>query len=180
MCRICEGFSLDDVLALDAARIAEYGFAIIGVSGDPAEEHPRSWAYTVGLLDAADHPELIVAGIKPDTAGALLSDLGHAVIDEGARFEIGDTIDVGCGIARIGAVNEIQYGLSTFNMWHNLQRYGTLLTSALEAVQVIMPSSLFCSVHSGSQPLLHLPGTRIDAPPRSANRAERRRRGFKP
>jgi len=176
---MCEGFSLDDVLAIDAATIAEYGFTVITVAGNPADEHPRSWGYTVGLLDA-DHPELIVAGLKPETAGALLTDLGHAVIDEGERFEIGDTIDVGCGIARIGAVNDVQYGLSTFNMWHNLQRYGTLLVSALEAVQVIMPKSLFCSVHSDSQPLLHLPGARIDRPPRAANRAERRRRGFRP
>ena len=30
---MCEGFSLEDVLALDAAHIAEYGFMIIGVEG---------------------------------------------------------------------------------------------------------------------------------------------------
>jgi len=35
MCRICEGFSLEDVLALDAAAIDEYGFIVVGVD-DPA------------------------------------------------------------------------------------------------------------------------------------------------
>ena len=32
---MCEGFSLDDVLALDAAHIAEYGFINIGVDVEP-------------------------------------------------------------------------------------------------------------------------------------------------
>ena len=45
MCRMCEGFSLDDVLALDAARIAEYGFMVIGVGSEEADHAP--WAYTV-------------------------------------------------------------------------------------------------------------------------------------
>ena len=58
MCRMCEGFSLEDVLALDAATIAEYGFMVVGVDAPDRSEHdPPPWAYTVGLLDAADHPE---------------------------------------------------------------------------------------------------------------------------
>jgi hypothetical protein len=73
MCRMCEGFSLDDVLALDAARIAEYGFVVIGVEGrDDDDDHPPAWAYTVGLLDAADHPEMIVAGVSTETSGSFL------------------------------------------------------------------------------------------------------------
>jgi hypothetical protein len=136
MCRMCEGSSLDAVLTLDAARIAEYGFIIVGVGGpDGRDDDPRSWAYTVGLLDAVGHPEMVIAGVSTETSGSLLSVLARSAL-AGERYEVGETIDVGRGAARVGAVNEIQYELDTFNMWHNLQRNGTLRTSELDAVQI--------------------------------------------
>jgi hypothetical protein len=58
---VCEGFSFEDAILLDAAAIAEYGYIMQGVMGDPDEGIPP-WVYTVGLLDVADHPEMIVAG----------------------------------------------------------------------------------------------------------------------
>ena len=70
---MCEGFSLDDVLALDAAHIAEYGFINIGVDVEPPA---TPWAYTVGLLDAAGHPELIVVGAPLARCGPILATLG--------------------------------------------------------------------------------------------------------
>jgi hypothetical protein len=94
---------------------------------------------------------------------------------DGDRYEVGETINVGRGAARVGAVNAIQYELDTFNMWHNLERNGTLRTSELEAVQIILPSTFFCSFHRQVQPLLNDPGARVGRRP-AANRAERRRR----
>jgi Domain of unknown function (DUF4262) len=176
MCRICEGFSLDDVLALDAARIAEYGFMIVGVGGpDGRDDDPRSWAYTVGLLDAVGHPEMVIAGVPTETSGPLLSVLARSAL-EGERYDVGETIDVGRGAARVGLVNEIQYELDTFNMWHNLRSNGTLRTPELEAVQIVLPSTFFCSVHRQVQPLLDDPEARVDAYRPPPNRAERRRR----
>ena len=173
---MCEGFSLEDVLALDAATIAEYGFMVVGVDAPDRSEHdPPPWAYTVGLLDAADHPEMIIAGVSAETSASVLSMLADAAL-EGERFEVGDTIDLGVGIGRVGAVDEIQYGLDTFNMWHQLRRYGTVRTPELEAVQIILPSKFFCSDHRHAQPLLADPDARVDARRPSANRAERRRR----
>ena len=143
---MCEGFSLDDVLALDAAHIAEYGFINIGV--DVREPGGCPWAYTVGLLDRADHPELIVAGPSLETCGPILSTLAHAVLDDGERFEVGERIDLGRGDAVIGAVHEIQYVLDTFNFWHNLADYGAVHSTALEAVQVVLPPVFFCRAAS--------------------------------
>ena len=173
---MCEGFSLDDVLALDAARIAEYGFMIVGVEGPEGDnDHPPPWAYTVGLLDAVGHPEMIIAGASSDTSGPLLSSLARSAL-AGERFEVGETINVGRGAARVGAVNPVQYELDTFNMWHNLQRHGTLRTSELEAVQIVLPSAFFCSFHRLEQPLLNDAGARVDRLRPPPNRAERRRR----
>jgi hypothetical protein len=173
---MCEGFSLDDVLAIDSASIAEYGFAIIAV-GPPHDAHEQTgtWAYTVGLLDAADHPELIVTGVSAETAGMVLQTLAREVL-AGEWFEVGDTIRTPRGVAKVGPVHEIQYGLETFNMWHNLHSYGTLKTAELEAVQIVLPSAFFCSVHRHAQPVLDDPAARVGRLPPPPNRAERRRR----
>jgi hypothetical protein len=179
---MCEGFSLDDVLALDAAHIAEYGYLIIGVESR-AEEQPQHepWAYTVGLLDAADHPELIAAGVRPETAGPLLSDLAHAVLVHDERYEEGDVIEVGRRRSlRFGAVNEIQYALDTFNMWHNLADYGAVRTPALEALQVVLSPGFFCSEHGFAQPLLADRSARVGTRRATPNRAARRSRGRRP
>jgi hypothetical protein len=173
---MCEGLSLDDVLALDAASIAEHGFVVIGVDGpDPGADGPVPWAYTVGLLDAVDHPEMVIAGISAQTGGSVLSMLAEAAL-EGERFEVGDTIDLGRGIARVGAVHDIQRELGTFNMWDNLQRNGTLRARELEVVQILLPSSFFCRDQTGVQPRLSDPGARVDTRRPRPNRAERRRR----
>jgi hypothetical protein len=59
---MCEGSSQEEVLAEDAAIIAEHGHLVTGVGdGDPPH-----WTYTVGLLDRFGHPELIVAGRPRD------------------------------------------------------------------------------------------------------------------
>jgi hypothetical protein len=168
---MCEGFSLDDVLALDAAHIAEYGFINIGVDIQPPG---TPWAYTVGLLDAADHPELIVAGPSLATCGPILGALARSVVDDGERYEIGDRIDVGRGDAVIGAVHEIQYVLETFNFWHHLADYGAVHALALEAVQVMLTRRMFCAEHGDAQPVLSDCNARVGRRP--ANRAERRRR----
>jgi hypothetical protein len=173
---MCEGFSLDDVLALDAAHVAEYGFVTIGV--DVSSTGGCPWAYTVGLLDAADHPELILAGPSLETIGPILSTFAHAVLDDGERFEVGDRVDLGPGDAVIGAVHEIQYVLNTFNFWHNLADYGALRSTALEAVQIVLPSALFCVQHRFAQPRLSDRNARVGLP--LANRAERRRRRGRP
>ena len=180
MCRMCEGFSLQDVLALDAAHIAEYGFMIIGVEGGDDDAPRAPWSYTVGLLDAADHPELIVAGATTQLAGSFLSGLAHMVIDDGDRFELGEEIDIGRGSLRFGAVNEIQYALDTFNMWHNLSEYGAIETYALEALQVVLPPSCFCEEHGFAQPLLANPTARLGGREPFRNRAARRSKGRRP
>ena len=173
---MCEGFSLDEVLARDAESIAEHGFVVIGVDGsDRGVDDPVAWAYTVGLLDAADHPELVIAGVSAETGGSVLSTLARAALD-GERFEVGDTIDLGRGVAHVGAVDEIQRELGTFNMWDNHQHHGTVRARELKVVQILLPSGFFGSDRGARQPRLDDPGARVDARRPRPNRAERRRR----
>lgn len=161
MCRMCEGFSLEDVLALEEARIAERGYTLVAVAsrGDDMDD-ATSWVYTAGLLDAAGHPEMIIAGVPTRTAGRVLSALATAVLD-GEWFAVGDTIDLGAGSARVGLVHERQYELGTFNMWHNLRSIGALHASELAAVQIILPDELSPFREQSWQPLLADPNARV-------------------
>jgi Domain of unknown function (DUF4262) len=161
MCRMCEGFSLEDVLALESAAIDEYGFIVMAVEDPEEPSSGMRWCYTIGLLDRADHPELIVAGPSVEVGGALLNRLGKRVL-AGARFQVGDRVKVRRGRARVGAVHPVQYEIDTFNVWHNLQAVRALHAPELEAVQIFAPSSWFCGPHQHVQPDLSDPQARLD------------------
>ncbi len=182
MCRMCDGFSLEEVIAEDAAHIDEHGYVIIAVEGRGNHDASYApWAYTVGLRDRADHPELIVAGLRTDLGGAFLSDIAATVLDDDDRYAVGDSIDLGpAGIATVGAVHPVQYELDTFNMWHNLAAFGAVQTQALEAVQLLLPADLCCPVHRLHQPVLADPRARVGGPASRPNRATRRSRARRP
>lgn len=57
MCIMCDGASLDEVRFGIHGIIDRYGWYIQGVEAPPGG---RSWAYTIGLSAAFDHPELII------------------------------------------------------------------------------------------------------------------------
>ena len=160
MCRMCEGFSLEDVLALESSAIDEYGFIVTAVDSPDESSPPIPWCYTIGLLDAG-HPELIVAGPSVEVGGDLLSRLGKRVL-AGEHFRVGRRVKVRRGSARVGVVHPIQYDLGTFNFWHIHRAAGTLHADELEAVQIFVPSSWFCASHQGAQPDLSDPNVRLD------------------
>ena len=160
---MCEGFTLDDEIALGAAHIAEHGYGIQGVVGPGGvDDGFGSWVYTIGLLDAAGHPELIIAGGFPDWSASVLSMLASSTLD-GERFQVDETIDLGKGgIARVGSVHEIQYELDTFNMWHNLKSAGALHAPELAAVQITVSDVFFPPGGRFRQPRLADPNARVD------------------
>jgi Domain of unknown function (DUF4262) len=167
--------SFEEVLDEDTASIAEHGFAVIGVEDpDGPHAHPP-WCYTVGLLDAADHPEMIITGVPTSFSRKVLSVLAAGVLD-GERYEVGDItyFGGGHGATEIGAVNDVQYELGTFNMWHQCKARGAVRATRLRAVQIILPPEFFCSDHGESQPLLGDPETRVGTPSPRPNRAYRR------
>jgi len=162
MCRVCEGFSIEDATALAGARVTENGgYAIQGVVGPGGpDEGAESWVYTVGLLDVADHPELIMAGVAPSTAASVLSMLCQSVV-RGERYLVDETIDLGGAVAVVGAVHEVQYERDTFSTWYRLTSAGVLHSEVLEAVQIKLPivSPTFGVLLS--QPVLADPAARV-------------------
>lgn len=68
---------LDQEDARTVATVRRHGWAIEYVIGEPSAQR-CSIAYTIGLFGLG-HPELVVLGLDPHTAGALLNDVGDLV-----------------------------------------------------------------------------------------------------
>jgi hypothetical protein len=161
MCSICDGLSFDEVLDDRAELLARNGFALQGVVGPGGVEDPGCWVYTVGLLDRAAHPEMIIAGASLEPSASVLSALAQSVLG-GERFLVGETIDLAPGIARVGAVHPIQYELGTFNVWTQLQHRGDVRARELSAVQIVLPGELSPFGEASWQPVLADRGARVD------------------
>lgn len=148
---------MDEYLADCEAKLAKYKFIVIGVSGDGRPNTP-GWAYTVGLLDAADHPEVIVVGLGYNSACRLLNQIAAGVL-KGERFLVGESIASPEHVLHVGAVHRVQYQLETFNMWRVLQQHGVICARELEAVQILLP--LGARPRGAAQPFLSQAGARI-------------------
>jgi hypothetical protein len=72
--------------------IDRFGWAVVCVLPHDPDDDPTVFAYTVGLT-AHDHPELIIAGLPPHTAQALLNNLAGRVYDKAQHFHHGQRID---------------------------------------------------------------------------------------
>jgi hypothetical protein len=172
MCMMCDGFTEEEMLAADAAIIEEHGYLVTGVG----EDDPPHWAYTVGLLDRAEHPELIVAGPHFEVAGAIINCVGRQILD-GGRFEVGDTLDSPNGTLRFAEVHAIQYRLDTFNVWWALAAHGHVHSDELRAIQVIAPRDVICDCGRRDQPDLSRPWSRVGVAPMVSRRSSPRARG---
>jgi hypothetical protein len=159
--------SQEDMFAEDAAIIEQYGYLVTGVG----EADPPHWAYTVGLLDRADHPELIVAGPHFRFAGSVINHVGRQIL-AGTRFDVGDTLEVPAGTVcdvdatlRFGSVHPIQYRLNTFNMWFALAAHGAVRPQELRALQLLVPGDVVCPCGLCDQPDLSRPESRVGVAP---------------
>lgn len=170
MCMMCDGFDVDDTVAIMAAQLAEYGWVVTGV-GDPpgdhgdhghAVEHGATYAYTVGLQDCFGHPELVVVGPAAEASARLIHRLVRR-IEWGWPLQPGRSPLLEDGIVRVGLVHPIQYSQPTFNMWHALRRHGHVHTAELRVLQVFAPRSWFCECHRHAQADLSDPGVVLAA-----------------
>jgi hypothetical protein len=170
MCEICDGATYEELCVRYAGIIRAAGFMVMTVEDTPG------WSYTIGLLDSADHPELIAVGGAPDPRARLVHGLATKAL-EGEHFHAGDTIDLGeSRIARVGMVHPIHFELETFAMWQNLADVGAIHRHRPRAVQVLLPDAL---LDGAAQPVLADPSARVgnrSQPNRRERRARQRRR----
>jgi hypothetical protein len=81
---------IDDVLRRQKEHFDRVGWSVMAVL--PTDEDPGApYAYTVGLT-AHDYPELVIAGLPPHIAHALLNDLAARVWDRAERYAHGQRV----------------------------------------------------------------------------------------
>jgi hypothetical protein len=79
--------NINEVLRRQGEIIDRVGWAVTAVIPTPDDtDHAAPFAYTVGLT-AHGHPELVIAGLDPAIAQALLNDLASRVFDKAERFD---------------------------------------------------------------------------------------------
>jgi hypothetical protein len=165
MCALCDGTSQEELMELTRERIAAYGFTMLFV------ESPTPWTYTVGLVEAYGHPELVVTGLGPEEGMRLLTAVAE-------RVRLGDRFDGSHGgvdlrglFARFGAVHSAQWERGRFNMWVNYYGWSGRFPNPA-AVQVLWPREDGTLPPPNVQPLLDCdPGRDVNG----LNRAQRRR-----
>ena len=164
MCVMCDGATLDDLVEDLRHEIATLGFAIVTVCDDGDD---RGDAYTIGLIEGWDHPELMIRGYQLSTAQGILREFGHLVACD-LRLEGRPT--VGYDGAELGVVpiDQVHLDGDLMAAWHWC--YGTNPERELRALQVVLPDDGFCYVHQKSQLLLgtlgHRDPSRRHRPPR--------------
>ncbi|MDO8185816.1 DUF4262 domain-containing protein [Conexibacter sp. JD483] len=71
--------------------LVEHGFYIQVVGGREGPQALPGFAYTVGLVENATHPELVLVGIPAESAGPLLSNLCAKILAGSHRLQAGET-----------------------------------------------------------------------------------------
>jgi hypothetical protein len=126
---MCEGKTLEEMLDRRAGLIRTDGFFPIAV------EDRRPWAYTIGLAETQDHPELLMAGEDLQYVGHLIGVLGDRVI-RGETFEPGDVTTEHGHDLEFRSVHPVHLNHGLLNAWF-LQYGRTPEIPVLDVVQVV-------------------------------------------
>jgi hypothetical protein len=144
MCMMCDGYSADEVNQWYEMAIAVHGWAISGVE----DEHLTPWAYTIGLVEGFDHPELIVVGMSWKGANRALNELGAQILG-GSRFDERSVAEVGDHLFPFGPVDPEQFEHEGFNGWTDFYERWKREFVPRVALQVFPPP---CLVSAGGDP----------------------------
>jgi hypothetical protein len=88
MCLICDGSPPSDLLDAHRRAIGDHGWSIEHV--EPSQGL-AAVSYTIGLTRFHGHPEMLVTGLDPVDATAMLEGFGE-LVRAGARFATGDLV----------------------------------------------------------------------------------------
>jgi hypothetical protein len=167
VCDLCDGLTDGALMARTFERITTNRFTMFSVDG------PAPWAYTVGLVESYDHPELVVTGLNVESSSVLLSGIAERV-KTGERFDDPNAVAYVRGASvRFGEVHPAQWLHGRFNMWFGYYDWRGLRLDPM-AIQIHWPLEWVCPAdrRRHREPLLdHDPGHDVNA----NNRAERRR-----
>lgn len=151
MCTYCDDTSPDDVVSGLIDDIDIYGWALVWVDGPEG-----MYAYTIGLQDHVDHPDLIVLDVSKEVAAPLLNSMVDLIgqQDRRARRELARR-----GLCLVEVHPDHLVG-PLLTMWH---RYYGHEPERGDLLQVVVPESWFCPLHALARRRLDLPGPLVPA-----------------
>jgi hypothetical protein len=167
---MCNGATLQDRLSRIHRQILDRGFTIMQVEGTPASDE---WAYTIGLLNGHNHPELVVAGYPLEEASVVLLGLATEVVNGDRLDTPGDRLALdGVEFGVVPVDKQLLKGdlLAAWYGYHKTFGPSDLVPRAL---QVLLPDAHYCFHHQNTQPRLDQPGSFS-----GMNHRERRRQAF--
>jgi hypothetical protein len=135
-------------------KIAKFGFTVVAVG---TTDDKRGWAYTIGLVDNFDHPELVVAGVLRRNAGRLVAELGERVVS-GLRLDP-STSPMLLHEAEVGIrpVHERHLHGDLVSAWHWYHEEVGRWEVEPRAIQLVVPDGGHCYRHQTTQPRLDRP-----------------------
>jgi len=110
MCCMCDGWTLDEAQADLNDRKQRFGWTLQGVEG------ARPWTYSIGLTERFGHPELVMAGVPIDAAGAMINALGHRIA-AGEDLIDGDHLWEGEIELEVGGVHPVHIADGLVGQW---------------------------------------------------------------
>jgi Domain of unknown function (DUF4262) len=147
---MCKGATRDEVRQNLYLQICTNGFALVPVGRGWDD---NGWAYTLGLVDSHNHPELVVAGVPLGKAVTVLDQLATSVLD-GTRYDTSDraaAFNAEIGFAEVRALH-IRRGL--MDGWIDYYGAAGRRDLDLRVLQVVLPDGTRCHEHQRSQPRL--------------------------
>jgi Domain of unknown function (DUF4262) len=154
VCMLCRNATTrEETVSELHGQIAQWGFTIFAVG---SFGH-RGWAYTIGLLELKNHPEIVVAGWPLGGAVNLLSDMGTAVA-AGKRYDVGGpAFSVGRTDLGVVPVHEAHLERGLMNAWHWYYEGVGRFELEPSALQAVLPDADHCFEHQRLQPRLDDP-----------------------
>lgn len=169
MCEICDGTTWGEVLLRKHLAIEDKGWTYAAVEGAAGGS---CWTHTVGLTTSFNHPELVVTGVIPEEAAALLEVLCLRIKD-GDRLAPGTDESIDGTIVQLLDVHPAQREPALASWVRYYESLGGP-RPPLRALQVVVPADWFCDCHVDPQPLMDKPRPILGW--EGTNRAQRRAR----
>lgn len=167
MCRICDGYSNEELARELDLAIGLHGFTRVGVE-DP---DGSGWTYTIGLTETCGHPDLICIEIEPDVQRALVAAVAAIVVDTGSPPDPGSLAELDVELVE---VHPRHLRGDLVDRW--TQRYRHKPDEG-EFLQVLPGSSYFCACHAAVVRRLDDPRPFGVPGPNRAQRRARNRHG---
>ena len=131
MCCMCDGWTLDDAQADLHDRKQRFGWALQGVEG------ARPWVYSIGLTERFGHPELVMAGVPVEAAGAMINAPGRR-IKAGEDLVDGERVREGEIELEVGAVHSVHIANGLVGQWEeHYRRHPDVAPPDLALLQVM-------------------------------------------